>query len=302
MGTLVSVTALVDSHDRAAAAIGAATAEMDRLITLLSRHDRASALTHLNQTGRLDDAPPEVVHVVGSALDYYRVSGGAFEMTVAPILDLVQARWAGHGAAPTAAELREALACVGSRHVRLARRRIRFARTGMAVTLDGIAKGYIVDVFARVLERHGVRQYLVNAGGDIRTRGTGEEGKPWTVAIRDPAGRGVLPVVLHTGNAAVATSGSYEMHFGDDLTVHHIVDARTGHSPTEVVSVSVVAPATLAADALATSVFVLGPADGIALVNRLRGCACLAIAGDGRRWESRRWRSAPRENRGETTA
>lgn len=303
MGTLVSVTLIADSRDRAATAIAAALGEMDRLIALLSRHDPDSVLSHLNRTGRLIGAPPELMQVVTSALAYHHVSRGAFEMTVTPLLDLVRAHGArSAGGPPSGAALAEAAERVGSSHVRVGWRCIGFARAGMAATLDGIAKGYIVDAMAAALERHGVRRYLVNAGGDMRTAGTREDGGPWTVAVRDPAGRGVLPVVVRARRAAVATSGSYELHFRDDLSLHHLVDARSGGCRSDVVSVSVVAPAALAADALATSVFVLGPADGIALVDRLRGCACLVIGRDGRQWTSRRWRGGPPEREGESVA
>jgi thiamine biosynthesis lipoprotein len=294
MGTLVSVSAVGPSADRLDEAIGRAFEEMDRLIALLSRFEPASPVSQLNAAGRLDGAPPEVVRVVRNALDYHAVSGGAFDATVAPLVDLFADRF-GRDApvAPTAAEVREALERVGSRHVAVERRRIRFAREGVAVTLDGIAKGYIVDGMARALDRRGVTRYLINAGGDIRTRGAKQPGRPWTIAVRDPSPRATFPDTIHLTDAAVATSGSYEACFDDDRAFHHIVSAETGRSPEGVASVSVVAPTAMAADALATGTFVLGPRDGVALIERLGGCACLIIDRDGRQWRSRGWTSAP---------
>jgi thiamine biosynthesis lipoprotein len=294
MGTLVSVSAVGSSPERLDEAVGRAFEEMDRLIGLLSRFEPASAVSQLNAAGHLDGAPPEVVRVVRRALDYHALSGGAFDVTVAPLVDLFADRFGRDvPAAPTAGEVRDALARVGSRHVALERRRIRFAREGVAVTLDGIAKGYIVDGMARALDRRGVTRYLINAGGDIRTRGEKGPGRPWTIAVRDPSPRASFPDTIHLTNAAVATSGSYEACFDDDRAFHHIVSARTGRSPDGVASVSVVAPTAMAADALATGVFVLGPRDGIALIERLAGCACLIIDRDGRQWRSRGWKSAP---------
>jgi len=309
MGTLVSVTAVGPSEDGLADAAGAAFEEMDRLVALLSRRDRASPVSHLNRGGRLDGPPPEVARVVRSALDFHRSTGGAFDVTVAPLVMLLESRadaaaeGALHGASageagggapspslPTDAELREALALVGARHLAAKRRRISFERPGMAITLDGIAKGFIVDRIARVLDRRGVRRYLVNAGGDIRTRGANERGEPWTIAVRDPSG-GPFPDAIRLSDGAVATSGGYEVHYDDARSRHHIVDASTGRSPDRCAGASVVAPDAMTADALATAVFVMGPEAGAAFVERLSGCACLAIGRDGRMTKSRGWRS-----------
>jgi thiamine biosynthesis lipoprotein len=261
MGTLVSVTGVGASPDRLEDAIGRAFEEMDRLIGLFSRFEPASPVSQLNATGRLEGAPPEVVRVVRRALEHHALSGGAFDVTVAPLVDLFADRFGRDTPVePTATEIRDALERVGSRHVTVARRRIGFAREGVAVTLDGIAKGYIVDELARVLDRRGVTRYLINAGGDIRTRGTKQPGRPWTIAVQDPSLRSVFPDTIHLTNAAVATSGSYEVCFDDEL---------------------------------ATGTFVLAPRDGVALIERLPGCACLIIDRDGRQWRSQGWRSAP---------
>lgn len=294
MGTLVTISTISGSRERAELAVGHAFDEMDRLIGLFSRFERDSAVSYLNETGTLDAAPPEVTRVVGTALEYHEVSAGAFDITVAPLLELFRERFARPTPiAPCDAEIRDTLARVGNQHVRVTQRRIRFLREGVTVTLDGIAKGFIVDEVAGVLARHGVKRYLVNAGGDIRSRGSKEGGRPWTVAVRNPLGGDAFSDTIHLTGGAVATSGSYEIHFDDDMTFHHIVDAHTGRSPLHAASVSVVAPTAMAADALATSVFVLGPSPGMAFVDGLRGCACLVIDRDGRSWASKRWRSAP---------
>jgi thiamine biosynthesis lipoprotein len=293
MGTIVSITGLASSRARAEDAIGRAFSEMDRLIGVFSRYDGASALSVLNRAGGLDAAPGELAGLVATSLDYHALTSGAFDVTVAPLLELFRRRLdASVPAEPSAGEIRDALERVGARHLAVSRRGIGFGREGMQVTLDGIAKGYIVDAMARALERGGVKRYLINAGGDIRTRATKEGGAPWTIAVRDPGGGAAFPDAVRLTAGAVATSGSYEVSFDGDERFHHIVDAATGRSPAEVVSVSVVAPTAVAADALATGVFVLGPARGLSLLDGLRGCAGLVIGRDGRQWRSRRWTSA----------
>ena len=148
------------------------------------------------------------------------------------------------------------------RKVRLGPDSISLQIPGMGVTLDGIAKGYVVDRMASVLADHGLEDFLINAGGDIRSAGLREDGEPWRVGVQDPKKQGDLPDVIGLSNGAVATSGSYEIYFDRDRSYHHIVSARTGDSPRSSESVSVVAPTTLAADALATAVFVMEPEPG----------------------------------------
>jgi thiamine biosynthesis lipoprotein len=266
---------------------------MDRLIGILSRFDSSSAVSVLNQDGRLRGVPPDVSRVFSRALRYYRASHGAFDITVQPLVDLFRATLHVESRIePGVDRVRDALQRIGSQHIAMSRRSIRFERDGMGVTLDGIAKGYIVDAVATVLERHGVKDYLVNAGGDIRASGTKEDKQPWTVAVQDPAKRGDFPDLIHLRNRAVATSGSYEIYFDCERARHHIVDSVSGRSPSQSASVTVVAPSTMAADALATAAFVMGPKEGVAFINSLSRCECLIIDTHGRQMKSKRWKSA----------
>jgi thiamine biosynthesis lipoprotein len=273
MGTLVSISALGPSREALDDAIGQAFTEMDRLIAIFSRFESASALTVLNDTGRLDGPPPELAYVVSRALRYHAITQSSFDITVEPLLH-------------PDADIAEALALVGAEHVAASRRTVRLSREGMGLTLDGIAKGYIVDAIARALTRRGVRDFLINAGGDIRSSGSREHGRPWSVGVWDPEAPGLFPDVIRLRNAAVATSGKYER--GD-----HIVDGMTGRSPNHHVSVSVLAPTAMAADALATAVFVLDAARGLALVESLAHCECLILDSDRRQFRSSGWRKEP---------
>ena len=161
----------------------------------------------------------------------------------------------------------------------------------MGITLDGIAKGYVVDRIAGVLSDHGLKDYLINAGGDIRSAGTREDGQPWRVGVQDPAKEDHLPDVIALSGMAVATSGSYEIYFDPERTHHHIVSAGTGSSPQLSESVSVIAPSALEADALATSVFIMEPEAGVAFIDSIPQCACLIVDSDGRQLSSARWQS-----------
>ena len=110
--------------------------------------------------------------------------------------------------------------------------------------------------------------------------------------MESPLRRGDYPDAIALTDAAVATSGSYERYYDAKRTFHHIIDAATGRSPAHCSSVSVVAPTAMAADALATTVFVMGPRAGVAFIDALPDCACLILDHEGRARRSRAWRSA----------
>ena len=307
MGTRVGISLRTDSSDRAGQAVDRAFALMDRLVGLLNRYDGSSALSVLNAAGSLADSPPELTRVLDLALRLGDRTSGAFDPTVAPLVDLfgggvprvppgvpgAAARAAAPGLrmhpAPDARELADAMALIGREHVRRAGRKIGFAREGMRLTLDGVAKGWIVDAIAESLEGDGIADYLVDAGGDIRAAGRPEPGRPWTVAVQDPELRDEWPDIVGLTSGAVATSGSYEFYFDPGRTRHHIVAGQTGESPAQAVSVTVSAPSAAAADALATAVFVLGAVPGIRLIEEARDCECLMIGSDGARFETAGW-------------
>jgi FAD:protein FMN transferase len=288
MGTLVTVTAIHRSRELAEDAAGRAFQEMDRLVALLSRYEPSSALSVLNGEGLLRSPPPELRAVVSGALRFHAVSKGAFDPTVRPLVDLFRESTA----TPPSQDLSQVLDLVDARRVKLRRHAIRFDRAGMGMTLDGIAKGYVVDRMADVLAGAPLKDFLIDAGGDIRSAGRREDGRPWRVAVQDPAKEGAFPDLVGLTDGAVATSGSYENYFHRDRSRHHIVNGRGGVSPSETLSVSVMAPTAMAADALATTVFVMGPRAGTALIDSLPGCACLVIDGLGRSLPSTRGRSA----------
>ena len=296
MGTLVSVTAVHESSGLVQDAAALAFQEMDRAVNLLNRYDSSSALSYLNTEGSIEGPPPELATVMWQAQFYFDASEGAFDPTVKPLVDLFRSDLGGGDpnspSAPSESEIFQALALVDARRVAMSSEAIRFSIPGMGVTLDGIAKGYVVDRMATVLADQGLKDFLINAGGDIRSAGFREDGQEWRVGVQDPAKRGELPDVIGLTNGAVATSGSYEIYFDRERTHHHIVSARTGRSPQMSQSVSVVAPTTLAADALATSVFVMEPERGVAFIDSLPQCACLVVDQHGRKLRSKGWRSA----------
>ncbi len=296
MGTFVSMTLIHDSRDKAEEAMGMAFEEIDRLTGLMNRFDDGTAVGQLNREGLLKGIPPEVAEVVDRALTYYRLSHGTFDISVKPVVDLFRVKLArGKNTVPTDTELKEVLGRIGSDKIELNGRVIRFKTPGMGITLDGIAKGYIVDKASRILVDHNIENHLINAGGDIKARGVRKDKRPWTVAIQDPQKKRAYPDIIHLTDGAVATSGDYEVYFDREKMFHHIVDPRTGLSPYMSTSVSVIAPTTMEADALSTSVFVMKPSRGTRFINSLPQCESLVITRGNSKIKSSGWKSAGQE-------
>lgn len=293
MGTFVSMTLIHPSRDEAQEAMGLAFEEIGRLTRSMSRFDQTTAVSQLNREGTLNDVPPEVAEVVAKGLDYYRLSRGSFDISVKPVVDLFRESFgSGEGKPPTEDRLREVLGLVGSNMIELKGRSLRFSKPGMGITLDGIAKGYIVDKASRVLASHNIRHHLINAGGDIRTMGLRQDKKPWTIAIQDPNKGKRYPDIIRMTDGAIATSGNYEVYFDREKMFHHIVDPKTGLSPEASTSVSVIADTAMDADALSTSVFVMNPVRGTRFINGLKRSECLVIARGGQKFRSRGWKGA----------
>jgi thiamine biosynthesis lipoprotein len=290
MSTRVSIAAIHPSRHLLEDAAERAYAEMERQIGILNRFESASAVGVLNSEGRLSGAPPELLGLLERSALIFEISAGAFDITVQPLVDLLHASDPGdEGPRVGDAAWREALARVGADAVKIGGGSVTLDRDGMGVTLDGIAKGYIVDVMAAVLEAHGIDRYLIDAGGDIRASGLREDGLGWTVAVRDPRHGGVLPGALRLRSGAVATSGGYEARYDPDGTWHHIVSARTGRSPTDVLSVTVAGPNVYASDALATAALLMSPGEGVRFIDSLPGFECMVIDAAGRSALSAGW-------------
>jgi len=291
MGTVVSMTLLHPSRDRAQEAMGRAFEEINRLTRTLSRFDDATAVSQLNKEGSIRDLPPEVAHVILRALRYYHISGGYFDITVKPVVDLFKRSFEKkHPSLPSENDLRRALRLVDARKVTLRGRTISFQEPGMGITLDGIAKGFIVDRASRVLSDFGIHDHLINAGGDIRTSGNKAGKRPWSVAIQDPLKKGNYPDIIRMRDGAIATSGNYEVYYDREKMFHHIVDPRTGYSPEQDTSVSVLADRAIDADALSTAVFVMSPEKGIRFIEGMPRRECFIVTRSGRKLHSSGWK------------
>ncbi len=281
MDTIVTITVRGVSNTQAQEAIGAAFQSMERHIAVFDRFDSATPISQLNATGRLNDAPRELTALLTTAKNYHNATNGAFDVTVAPLVDRMHS-----GKDVSKTELRELLSLVDDSALKVSENSVLLGKQGMSLTTDGLAKGFIVDMAAQTLLEQGVSNYMINAGGDIRTHGESAPGRAWHVAIEDPAKHNEYPDVIAMRQGAVATSGGYERHLG----LHsHLVNPHNGGSPKIRQSVSVYAPSVMQADILSTAVSLMTPDKGIALIDTLPGVECLIAAGPGALIKSRNW-------------
>jgi FAD:protein FMN transferase len=269
MGTAIHVELWCDDPRQGEAATAAVMDEMHRVDRAMSPYKANSELSRINREAGKRAVPlsAEMCGLVERALHFSKLTGGAFDISYAAVGQLYDYRL---GLRPGAEELAQARGLVGYQGLELDRHAgtLRFAREGMRIDLGGFAKGHAVDRAALLLQRRGITQAMVSAGGDSRVIGD-KRGRPWSVAIRDPRREGQHVAVLPLEDVSISTSGDYERFFDAGAErVHHLIDPFTGLSPQHVHSVTVLAPDGLCSEALSKAVFVMGVQRGLALIDQ----------------------------------
>jgi FAD:protein FMN transferase len=231
-------------------------------------------------------APADLCDALGSALDGARRTGGLFDPTWAAVRDLWKFDASHRGAAPAPGALASACALVSWRSVEVTPRggacAVRLPRKGMRLGLGGLAKGWGVDRAVARLRAFGLRDFFVQAGGDLYAGGR-RGARPWRVGLRDPRGEpdDVLGLV-EISDAAFSTSGDYERWFeSGGVRYHHLLDPRTCQPARASRQSTVLAKTAVAAEVLTKATFVLGGEAGIALADREGADAVLVDAGGG---------------------
>ena len=281
MGTLVNLTLITDDEQAGCATLTASLDHMARLERVMSRHQADSQLSRLNRDGYLDHADTHLVRVLREAVTLSALTEGAFDVTVKPLVDLYEAHFQADHGLPAPDSIAAALQNVGTHYLDVQENHITFTRPQMAITLDGIAKGYIVDEGVSILRQHGFQNVLVEAGGDLAASGVKTHEHSWRIGIQSPRQDGAQ--LFHTfsiTNQAAATSGDYMQAYSDDLKAHHIVDPRTGWSAPELASATVVASNAMLADVFATAMMVMGSTHGPALVEKIPLCEAYLVTKD----------------------
>jgi len=298
MGSTWIVRLLRLPPSRSAAEVQAAVQRVvDRVDQHMSTWKSASDLSRFNRSRTTDwfDVPEDVANVAGEARRVSAQTGGAFDVTVGPLVNL----WgfgpehpAGpFGTIPTDAAIDAAMQHVGYARldVRAAPPALRKSDPALYADFSGIAKGYAADLVGRCLESMGISDYLVGVGGEMRARGNSTLGRPWRVGIETPT-PGVRRILyrVELRNLSLSTSGDYRNYFDKDGRRYcHEIDPATGrpiaHGPA---SVSIAHTSGIYADAMATALMVLGTDKGYALAERL-GVAAFFITRAGDHFETR---------------
>lgn len=284
MGTLFEITVITadgTGMDVLETAVDQAFESVARLDTLLSTYKPDSEISTINS--RAGEGPvkvhPLVLAVLDSSLAYRRLTGGAFDPTVGPLLEL----WGFRGGVPRvpdAGELAAVLPLVDASGVELDKERceVRLRRAGQALDLGGIAKGFALDQAAAALRRAGVENALLNFGGNLLFMGEASPGRPWRTGVVHPRISSKVIAKFAASDVAVSTSGDYENYFiAGGERYSHILDPRSGRPAAELCSVTVIAPAGTGSDALSTAIAVLGLEAGMELVESLSGVEAVIV-------------------------
>jgi FAD:protein FMN transferase len=278
MNSVVNLTLVSDDPGSAKEACAACVREMRRRVDVYNRFDPTSQLSRLNSDGRLKKPDPLLVDLINRSARISEASAGAFDVSIKPVLDEYLSFQALNGGLPPAQELLTALGKVDYRRIVYDQDDIGFALPGMSLTLDGIAKGAVVDAGVDTLRLRGFDNVMVEAAGDLLAAGERALQVPWRIGIRPPRdGMEQQLPILHIKNRAVATSGDYLQAFTSDYSINHILDPRRGFSSTELSSATVIAASASLADSLATTIMVLGAREGLELLGSFPGCEAYLI-------------------------
>ena len=264
MDTVMSFTAYGPKAEKA---VNAAMKEIERLDALLSTGNEASEIAQLNAAGSFL-VSEDTLKLLEESERVWQSTGGLFDVTIYPLMQL----WGfptGEYQVPTQEEISSTLSLVDAARIQIKDAQVTLGE-GQQVDLGGIAKGYASDRVMELYRTYGVTSGMVSLGGNIETLGTKPDGSSWKIGIRNPeltsgSGSGTEEVllVLEVENQAVITSGGYERYFEEDgETYIHILDPRTGYpADSGLLSVTVVSENGMLADALSTSLYIMGKTD-----------------------------------------
>lgn len=293
MGTGWSVRLVAQRHAVLAGLEAQIAVILERIENQMSHFRAHSDLRRFAElpAGEWQALPAEFARVLRTALDIARLSDGAFDPTVAPLIEAwgfgAGKQFSASGFVPPVAELNIAGCAQGWKNLAIDENDRVQQSGGMALNLAAIAKGFAVDAVAELLTQSGWKNHLVEIGGELRGAGVKPDGQPWWVALELPAADCPLPatrIALH--GLSVATSGNYRRHYRiGERRIQHTMDPRTGHPVAHsLASVTVIHPECLFADAWATALMVLGMQDGLVLAEKLNLCVLLQGCDDAGNW------------------
>ncbi len=282
MGTQAEVELWYENDVKAQHFAVMVESEMRRIEELMSPYIESSEVYKINQmpVGKSLNLSEELFLLIQRSIEFSRLSNGAFDITFASIGYRYNYR---ERIKPTLDEIDQGKPLIDYRSIKLDAKnyKIAFAKQGMKIDLGGIAKGYAVDRCIELLRQKGVKHAFVKSGGDSRLLGD-KRGRLWTIGIQHPRNKDKVLTQVPLENVAISTSGDYERFFIENgERIHHILDPKTGQSAKKSISVSIIAADSTTADALSTTVFILGYEKGLSLINKMKDVSAIIIDANG---------------------
>ena len=281
MGSRFELTAVSPDQDKAMKAIEAGITEIKRIENLISSWDTNSQTSEVIKNAGVKPVvvDQELFNLIRRSIKISKLTGGAFDISYAS-MDKI---WRFNGKMkelPDSSAVAASVAKINYKNIILnpEKRSVFLKEKGMKIGFGAIGKGYAANKALGIMSKMNLAGALVNASGDLISWGKDEGGKDWKIGIVNPKQKGKVFSWLNISETAVVTSGNYEKFVTiNGQRYSHIIDPRTGYPVKGLSSVSIICPNAELADALATSVFVMGKEKGLELINRLKGIECLMI-------------------------
>jgi FAD:protein FMN transferase len=281
MGSRFDITVVAENESIGNKYIDTAVTEITRIEKLISSWDVNSQTSEINRNAGIKpvQVDSELYHLIERAIGISKLTDGAFDISYAS-MDKI---WKFDGTMtkmPTEEEITASVSKVGYQNIILNKENstVFLKLDGMKIGFGAIGKGYAADKAKDLLISKGVPSGIINASGDMNTWGKQPNGNEWKVAITNPMNKNKVFALLPITDGAVVTSGNYEKFVNFNGTRYsHIIDPRTGYPSSGIISVTVFAPKAELADALATSVFVMGKEAGLDRINQLPKIECIII-------------------------
>ena len=281
MGSRFDITVVAASKKQADSFINIAVTEISRIEKLISSWDPNSQTSSINKNAGIKPVKVdlELFNLIERALKISKLTNGAFDISYAS-MDKI---WKFDGSMtqmPSKEAIKKSVEKVGYQNIILDKNNqtVFLKSDGMKIGFGAIGKGYAADKAKQLLIKNGVVAGIINAAGDLNTWGKQTNGKDWMVAIVNPLNKEKVFSWMPVNNSAVVTSGNYEKYVRfNDVLYTHIIDPRTGYPATGVLSVTIFTKTAELADALATSIFVMGKGTGLDFINQLNGVECIII-------------------------
>lgn len=284
MGSRFDISVVANDSIEGQKYISLAIDEITRIERLISSWDKNSQTTQINNAAGLEPVKvdSELFQLIQRALKISELTDGAFDISYAS-MDKI---WKFDGTMtkmPSEEAIKKSVEKVGYENIVLdvEKQTVFLKLKGMKIGFGAIGKGYAADKAKSLLMSSGVVAGIINASGDLNTWGTQPSGKEWMVAIVNPLNKEKVFSWMPVTNSAVVTSGNYEKYMTfNDVLYTHIIDPRTGYPATGILSVTIFTKNAELADALATSVFVMGEEVGLNFINQLKGIECIIVNKD----------------------